>query len=154
MKNFYEFLDKAIKQERNLDYFCFFCRTLWSSSSVHCMTCQRCVEGFDHHCPFMNNCIGYKNHGSFLLFLLFSFFYTIAVLGEAVWSGYRAYHICNEVHYYHHDMDQCDGYRKAVYYSVCGVFLMITILQSVPALGQCCKQIKFVSQKKGEYKIQ
>jgi len=69
VQEFYDLLDKAIREERNLDYFCFFCRNLWSSSTVHCMTCGKCVEGFDHHCSFVNNCIGFRNHGSFLAFL-------------------------------------------------------------------------------------
>lgn len=75
---FYIILDRAIKEQRNLDYFCFFCRTLWSSSGVHCMTCGTCVEGFDHHCSFVNNCIGYKNHARFMNFLGVGLLYTIS----------------------------------------------------------------------------
>ena len=37
IRKFYVYLDKAIKENRNLDYFCFFCRTIWSSTGVHCV---------------------------------------------------------------------------------------------------------------------
>jgi palmitoyltransferase len=28
------------------------------------------VERFDHHCPWINNCVGIKNHNAFLAFLI------------------------------------------------------------------------------------
>ncbi len=36
----------------------------------HCSTCRRCILRMDHHCPWMNNCIGQFNQKQFLLFLL------------------------------------------------------------------------------------
>ncbi|CAG9315370.1 unnamed protein product [Blepharisma stoltei] len=38
--------------------------------SRHCQICNKCVEKFDHHCPWINNCIGGKNLGLFYIFLL------------------------------------------------------------------------------------
>ena len=31
----------------------------------------RCVMKMDHHCPWINNCVGHRNHKSFTLFLIF-----------------------------------------------------------------------------------
>lgn len=30
----------------------------------------RCVMKMDHHCPWLNNCVGHFNHGYFIMFLL------------------------------------------------------------------------------------
>uniref|UniRef100_A0A3B3E0S5 Palmitoyltransferase n=1 Tax=Oryzias melastigma TaxID=30732 RepID=A0A3B3E0S5_ORYME len=36
----------------------------------HCKTCGRCVRRFDHHCPWMENCVGEWNHRWFVVYLL------------------------------------------------------------------------------------
>jgi palmitoyltransferase ZDHHC9/14/18 len=37
--------------------------------SSHCTDCGVCVEKFDHHCPWVGNCIGKKNYKYYLIFL-------------------------------------------------------------------------------------
>ncbi|EEY55827.1 uncharacterized protein PITG_20533 [Phytophthora infestans T30-4] len=41
----------------------------------HCRECRRCVYEMDHHCPWINNCVGYYNYRK----LLFSFMATSVV---------------------------------------------------------------------------
>lgn len=48
---------------------CPYCEVLKTPRSFHCGICSRCVYRFDHHCVWLNNCVGIRNHNSFFIFL-------------------------------------------------------------------------------------
>ncbi|KAK6135502.1 hypothetical protein DH2020_030755 [Rehmannia glutinosa] len=54
----------------NWSQLCATCKIVRSLRAKHCSTCDRCVEQFDHHCPWVSNCIGKKNKWDFFLFLV------------------------------------------------------------------------------------
>mmetsp|Transcript_17906 Transcript_17906/g.32499 ORF Transcript_17906/g.32499 Transcript_17906/m.32499 type:complete len:429 (+) Transcript_17906:97-1383(+) len=53
----------------------------------HCSVCRRCVHDMDHHCPYINNCVGYGNRRVFVQFTMFAAAacgYALLILLEAL----------------------------------------------------------------------
>ena len=58
---------------------CKYCKEIKPLRTHHCSLCDICVIKMDHHCPWINNCVGQNNQRYFLLFLFHSFCYTFLV---------------------------------------------------------------------------
>ncbi|XP_017283274.1 palmitoyltransferase ZDHHC12-A [Kryptolebias marmoratus] len=49
---------------------CGFCQLQQPMRAKHCQSCKHCVRRFDHHCPWIGNCVGERNHRWFVVYLL------------------------------------------------------------------------------------
>jgi hypothetical protein len=63
--------------------YCVPCRIVRPVRTVHCYSCDICVHGYDHHCPWVGKCIGRDNMGQFKCFL-FSVMLLFVALGVSL----------------------------------------------------------------------
>ena len=56
----------------------------------HCRVCKTCVLKMDHHCPWIYNCVGLKNHKHFFLLL---FYVTVTALYVAITMAWTVYEV-------------------------------------------------------------
>lgn len=73
-------------------FVCDICMThVNDANSKHCGSCNRCVSKFDHHCKWLNNCIGDRNYKLFLVLITNWLVYNLHFIAAIVvfWADYK-----------------------------------------------------------------
>ena len=127
--NMLELLQLSNDKNIDLENFCFYCKVIKSTRTFHCMICGKCVEKFDHHCVYINNCLGYRNHKYFIMFLWLIAIYFVTSTATSIAS------------FITHGSD--DGVALDVLHWAARVYtVLINILQCIPLLYQLKEQTK------------
>ncbi|CAG8477848.1 9560_t:CDS:2 [Ambispora gerdemannii] len=64
--------------------YCETCKIYRPPRCSHCRQCDNCVEGEDHHCIWLNNCIGRRNYRSFYTFVCTGTILCLYILGFSI----------------------------------------------------------------------
>lgn len=69
---------------------CKWCNRYKPDRAHHCRVCRSCVLRMDHHCPWIANCVGFRNHKYFFLLVLYSLVDCMFVIATASESMRRS----------------------------------------------------------------
>lgn len=96
-----EMIEQMGYREGEMFFKCPKCCSIKPERAHHCSVCQRCIRKMDHHCPWVNNCVGENNQKYFVLFT----FYIAAISIHAMFLVVTEFAQC-----VHTEWRQCSPY--------------------------------------------
>lgn len=139
----------CLEKNENLADYCPKCKIKFNKRSKHCVICDKCVYNFDHHCYWVNNCIGGNNYCHFILFLIIALIDVAFILGLAVanfviiskWKVNFSQR-CNlpyliDINSFLKKISESDQVLKIILFSINTVFLLASLLFFIPVLLLC-----------------
>ncbi|CAD6191271.1 unnamed protein product [Caenorhabditis auriculariae] len=101
--------------------FCEPCGGYKAPRSHHCSKCRRCCMKMDHHCPWINNCVGHRNHAYFVRFLGGAIFGCVHAFTILFFTVYYAFNVNYYIMY-------GDGTEPLIYMDLFGFFALVAAL--------------------------
>eukprot|EP00347_Sterkiella_histriomuscorum_P007383 403349149 len=94
--------------DENFEYFCDKCDAHVNDNTKHCNRCNRCTKEFDHHCIWLNNCVGYNNYRDFCILIgimmthaILAFIIKIYLCAKVYGSGASDFEVQTNLIYYY-----------------------------------------------------
>lgn len=78
---------REVKQKTGERRWCKHCRQWKPDRTHHCRVCKSCILRMDHHCPWIANCVGFRNYKFFFLLVTYgalNCWFIIATMAESL----------------------------------------------------------------------
>lgn len=150
--------------EKNIDirYYCPKCYVPVLHGIKHCIICQKCVEGFSHHCFWINKCIGKKNILIYFLFICMTLIYALDSIYICLLSLFEFDYLPYEKFIYRSIIKSLKERQIRVFFSaLIGIFSAFIIVpffylffhEIVKYLSKfkCCKGVKNKKKRKSDF---
>ncbi|XP_013778352.1 palmitoyltransferase ZDHHC3-like [Limulus polyphemus] len=122
-------------QEGQVVYKCPKCCCIKPERAHHCSVCQRCIRKMDHHCPWVNNCVGENNQKYFVLFT----FYIAVISAHAFFLAISQFITC-----INGDWKECSSYSPPVTVVLLLFLVFEALLFAIFTLVMFCTQVQAI----------